>query len=89
MASNFAAMTVLGAAIARNASLDREKLRQTLATIVVPTVTGTYKVDPRNGIQMGYTSNVFQWQNGKQVILYPGNVAQGKAKLPFPSWSGR
>jgi hypothetical protein len=38
---------------------------------------------------MGYTSYIFQWQNGKQVILYPGNVAQGKAKLPLPAWSGR
>jgi hypothetical protein len=35
------------------------------------------RFNPRNGIQMGYTSFIFQWQNGKQVILYPGNVAQG------------
>jgi branched-chain amino acid transport system substrate-binding protein len=89
VASNFAAMTVLAAAVTKNKSLDQEKLRDTLGTIVVPTITGTYKVDPRNGIQMGYTSFIFQWQKGKQVILYPGNVAQGKAKLPFPSWSGR
>jgi branched-chain amino acid transport system substrate-binding protein len=89
VASNFAAMTVLGAAITKNKSLDQEKLRETLGTIVVPTVTGTYKVDARNGIQMGYTSYIFQWQHGKQVILYPGNVAQGKPKLPLPSWSGR
>jgi branched-chain amino acid transport system substrate-binding protein len=88
-ASNFAAMTVLAAAISKNKSLDQEKLRETLSTIVVPTITGTYKVDPRNGIQMGYTSYVFQWQHGKQVILYPGNVAEGKPKLPFPSWGGR
>jgi branched-chain amino acid transport system substrate-binding protein len=89
VASNFAAMTLLAAAVTKNKSLDQEKLRDTLGTIVVPTVTGTYKVDARNGIQMGYTSFIFQWQNGKQVILYPGNVAQGKPKLPFPSWSGR
>ena len=89
VASNFAAMTVLAAAINKNKSLDQEKLRETLGTIVVPTITGTYKIDPRNGIQMGYTSFIFQWQNGKQVILYPGNVAQGKPKLPFPAWTGR
>ena len=88
-ASNFAAMTVLGAAIDKNGSLDQEKLRDTLGTITVPTITGTYRVDPRNGIQLGYTSYAFQWQNGKQVILYPGNVAQGKPKLPFPKWAGR
>jgi branched-chain amino acid transport system substrate-binding protein len=88
-ASNFAALTVLAAAIVKNKSLDQEKLRATLATIVVPTITGTYKVDPRNGIQLGYTSYALQWQGGKQIILYPGNVATGKAKLPFPSWAGR
>jgi branched-chain amino acid transport system substrate-binding protein len=89
VASNFAAMTVLVAALNKTKSLDQEKLRDALSTIVVPTITGTYRVDPRNGIQMGYTSYTFQWQHGKQVIVYPGNVAQGKPKLPFPAWAGR
>ncbi len=89
VASNFAAMTVLVAALNKTKSLDQEKLRDALSTIVVPTITGTYRVDARNGIQMGYTSYTFQWQHGKQVIVYPGNVAQGKPKLPFPAWAGR
>ena len=41
-----------------------------------------YGADYVSGIMM-------QWQNGKQVIVYPGNVAHGKPIVPFPAWSGR
>ena len=88
-ASNYAALQVLAAALKSVGSLDREKLRDALATIRVNTLTGTYRVDPRTGIQLGYTSYILQWQNGKQVIVYPGNVAQGKPIVPFPPWAGR
>ena len=47
------------------------------------------RVDPRTGIQLGYTSYILQWQHGKQVIVYPGNVAHGKPVVPFPAWSSR
>jgi len=88
-ASNFSALEVLAAALKSVGSLDREKLRDALATIRVKTLVGTWRVDPRTGIQLGYTSYILQWQNGKQVIVYPGNVAHGKPIVPFPAWAGR
>ncbi len=88
-ASNFSALEVLAAALKRAGSLDREKLRDALGAVHVRTLIGDWRVDPRTGIQLGYTSYILQWQGGKQVIVYPGNVAHGKPIVPFPSWSGR
>jgi len=88
-ASNYSALTVLAAALKRAGSPDREKLRAALAAVRVRTLIGEYRVDPSTGIQLGYTSYILQWQNGKQVIVYPGNVAHGKPIVPFPSWAGR
>jgi branched-chain amino acid transport system substrate-binding protein len=88
-ASNYSAMEVLAAAIRKAGSLDKDKLRENLATMTVPTLLGTYRVDPRTGIQLGYTSYIIQWQNGKQVVVYPRNTARAKPIIPFPSWSGR
>lgn len=88
-ASSFSALTVVGAAIQKNGSLDKDKLRTALATMSMPTLLGTYRVDPRTGIQLGYTSYIIQWQNGKQVVVYPRNVSRQKAIYPFPAWDGR
>jgi branched-chain amino acid transport system substrate-binding protein len=88
-ASNYSSLEVLSAALKRAGSLDREKLRAALGQVRVRTLLGEWRVDPATGIQLGYTSYILQWQNGKQVIVYPGNVAHGKPIVPFPSWSGR
>ena len=86
-AANYSAMHVFAAAIKQAGSINQEKIRDALATIRVPTLVGTYRVNPANGIQLGYTSYIIQWQNGKQEIVYPGNVATAKPLVPFPAWS--
>src|SRR5271166_5691679 len=74
-AANYSAIQVLVAAIKHAGAVDNAKIRDALATIRIPTLVGTYRVDPNTGIQLGYTSFIIQWQNGKQVVVYPGNVA--------------
>jgi branched-chain amino acid transport system substrate-binding protein len=88
-AANFACIEVVVAALKKAGAVDQEKLREAYATLNVPTILGTYKVQPSTGIQLGYISYIIQWQKGKQVVVYPANVANGKAVVPFPSWSGR
>ena len=88
-ASNYSSLDVLAEALRRAGSLDREKLRDAIASLQVKTLIGNWRVDPRTGIQLGYTSYILQWQRGKQVIVYPGNVAHGKPVVPFPAWSSR
>ncbi|TAM91860.1 hypothetical protein EPN42_02550 [bacterium] len=88
-AANYASLEVLGEAVKRVGSLDSAKLRDQLATLTMPTVMGTYKVDPKTGIQQGYKSLVLQWVNGKQFVIYPKALAQQPPSLPFVSWSTR
>lgn len=81
-AQNFAALQVLGAAVASAKSLDNEKIRDFMATHEVETVCGTYHVDA-GGMQTGYDSLTEQWQNGKQVVVYPARYAQAKLMTPY------
>lgn len=89
-AASYAALQVLAAAATKAGGFDKDKLRSALATITLPTLLGTWRVDPRTGIQLGYTSYIEQWQNGKQVVVYPRSAAQAKPpKIPFAAWNTR
>ena len=87
-AANFACIFVVAAAIEKAGGLNQDKIRDAYATIQVPTILGTYKVNG-DGVQLGYISYIIQWQKGKQIVVYPANVSDGKPAIPFPSWSGR
>jgi hypothetical protein len=48
-------------------------------------LTGTYAkpgVYGRDGVTI-------QWQDGKQVVVWPQDVAGGKARVPTPPWDKR
>jgi branched-chain amino acid transport system substrate-binding protein len=87
-AANYAAMQVLEAAVKQAGSLDQDKLAAAIAKMEMDTVYGHFKVDDR-GVQVGYASALLQWQNGKQVVVWPDAVAQAKPMLPTPPWSQR
>jgi branched-chain amino acid transport system substrate-binding protein len=83
----YAAMQVFEAAVKEAGSFDREKIRDALASISVETVMGRYKVDDKGlNTHQGLT---FQIQHGQRVIVWPKEVAQGKAELPMPPWNQR
>ena len=52
------------------------------------TVFGRFRVD-RNGVQIAHERLLFQWQDGKKVIVWPEELAPGKLRLPTPPWSQR
>jgi branched-chain amino acid transport system substrate-binding protein len=52
------------------------------------TVYGAFRVD-RDGVQIGHKMVMFQWQDGKKVIVWPEELAPGKARFPTPPWSQR
>jgi branched-chain amino acid transport system substrate-binding protein len=87
-ASNYAAMEVLEVAVKQVGAIDQDKLAAALGKIQVETVYGTYRVDAR-GIQTGFETGLLQWQDGKQVLVWPESVAEGKPILPTPPWSQR
>jgi branched-chain amino acid transport system substrate-binding protein len=75
-------------AIGRTGGLDSEKLREALLTLKTTTVFGDFAVDER-GYQTAHKAVTIQWQDGKQVVVWPDEVASGKARLPTPAWSAR
>ncbi len=87
-AANFGTMQVLEAAVKQAGSLDQDKIAAAISKTDMDTVYGHFKVDAR-GVQVGYASALLQWQNGKQVVVWPDAVQQAKPILPTPPWSKR
>jgi len=75
-------------AIRRAGSLDREKVRDAILKLDFNTAFGRFKVD-KDGVQIGHRMVLFQWQDGKKVIVWPEELAPSKARFPTPPWSQR
>jgi branched-chain amino acid transport system substrate-binding protein len=79
---------VLTEAVKRAGTLDPEKIRAAILKLDFNTVFGRFKVDP-DGVQIGHKTVLFQWQDGKKVIVWPEELAPGKPRFPMPPWSQR
>jgi branched-chain amino acid transport system substrate-binding protein len=79
---------VLVEAIRRAGSLDSEKVRDAILKMDLNTVFGAFKVDP-DGFQIAHRGVIFQWQDGKKVIVWPEEIAPGTPRFPTPPWSQR
>jgi branched-chain amino acid transport system substrate-binding protein len=87
-ASGYAGCQVLVEAIRRVGSLDGEKVREAILAMDLNTIFGAFKVD-KDGIQIAHRMVMFQWQEGKKVIVWPEELAPGKPRFPTPPWSQR
>jgi len=87
-AAAYAACLLLAEAINLTGSLDSERLREYLFKLQTVTVFGSFDVDER-GYQMGHRMVTIQWQDGRQVVVWPDDVATGKIRYPTPPWSQR
>jgi branched-chain amino acid transport system substrate-binding protein len=87
-ASGYGGCQVFIEAVRRASSLDSEKVRDAILTMDLNTVFGAFKVD-KDGIQIAHKMVMFQWQDGKKVIVWPEELAPGKPRFPTPPWSQR
>jgi branched-chain amino acid transport system substrate-binding protein len=87
-AQGYGGCQVLMEAIRRAGSLESEKLRNAILKLDFNTVFGAFKVDPR-GLQIAHRNVLFQWQEGRKVIVWPEELAPGKPRFPTPPWSQR
>jgi branched-chain amino acid transport system substrate-binding protein len=87
-AQGYGGCQVLMEAIRRAGGLESEKLRDAILTLDFNTVFGAFKVDPR-GLQIAHRNVLFQWQDGRKVIVWPEELAPGKSRFPTPPWSQR
>jgi branched-chain amino acid transport system substrate-binding protein len=85
--ATYGALQVTEAAVKKAGSFDSQKVRDALASIDVMTVFGRYKVNAK-GMNQG-EGLTFQILDGKRRVVYPGELAETKAKLPMPEWGKR
>jgi branched-chain amino acid transport system substrate-binding protein len=87
-AAGYAGCQILLEAVKRAGSLESEKVRDAILRMDLHTVFGAFKVD-RDGLQIAHRMLLFQWQDGKKVIVWPEELAPGKPRFPTPPWSER
>jgi branched-chain amino acid transport system substrate-binding protein len=87
-ASAYGTCQVLLEAIRRAGSLDGGKVRDAILKLDFNTANGAFKVD-KDGVQIRHRGVLFQWQDGKKVIVWPEELAPGKPRFPTPPWSQR
>jgi branched-chain amino acid transport system substrate-binding protein len=83
----YACVQILANAIERAGSLDPKKIRDAIATTNMKTVIGPVSFR-KNGMGR-VTYYVVQWQKGKQVLVWPKNVATAPLVYPMPPWNKR
>src|SRR6266567_6050 len=81
----YGTMQALAAAVKNAGGLDQTKIRDAYLKLNIQTVAGNFKLKD-TGLQLGYQSYVLQWQDGKQVLVWPGNTANAALILPHPTW---
>lgn len=79
-AAAYGAGMILEAALKGDTHLDREKLRDTLATMDTMTLIGRYGVD-RHGRQIRHFPLIIQWQGGKKRIVWPEGLKTAEARF--------
>ena len=87
-AGGYGGCEVLIEAIKRAGSVDGEKLRAAILKLDYHNVYGGFKVDA-DGFQLAHKMVLFQWQDGKKVIVWPDDLAPGRPRYPTPPWSER
>lgn len=87
-ANSYAGCQIFVEAVRRAGTTDSERLRQALLALKTKTVLGDFAVDQR-GFQVGQKAVTIQWQDGKQAVVSPDDVASAKMRFPTPPWSQR
>jgi branched-chain amino acid transport system substrate-binding protein len=87
-AKAYAGCQLLVEAARRAGSPDSDKLREALLKLRTKSVLGDFAIDER-GFQIGQKAITIQWQDGKQVVVSPDELASGKPRFPTPPRSGR
>ena len=83
----YAAIQILGDAVEKAGSFDRQKVWQTLRNMKTTTIMGPWKVD-----DAGLTKHeglTFQILDNKRKIVWPKKLSEVPYKLPMPTWKDR
>lgn len=84
----YSACEILVESIKRAGSLDHDKVRNAISKFNGNTAFGAYRVD-EDGVQVAHKMILFQWQDGKKVVVWPEELAAERPRFPAPPWSQR
>ena len=87
-AAGYAGCLLYADAVKKAGSLDADKVREQLLKMETRTAFGDYKVEP-DGFQVAHKMVMLQWQDGKRVVVWPDDLANGKPRYPTPEWGKR
>ncbi len=87
--SSYMAVYTLKDAIERAGTLDSDKVAEALRNTDLMGVYGRIRFDPKTNQVIpsldpkeGAVGTIFQWQDGKRVVVFPESIAKGKVLLP-------
>lgn len=80
----YASLQVLEQAIQKVGSLDREKIRDVIATGTFNTIIGPIKFV--KGVNIQWPGDIGQWQNGVYEVMMPKQFRTAKPLFPKPKW---
>lgn len=75
-------------AIRRAGSLDGGRIRDAILKLDTHTAYGAFRVD-EGGFQTAHKMVLFQWQDGRKVIVWPEELAADRPRFPTPPWNVR
>ncbi len=84
MAQAYAAGLVAQACVAQAGSLEPGELRHRAGEMDISTFYGRFKIEPDTGRQIGRSTLLVQWQEGRKVVLWPLEQSQGQLVYPWP-----
>jgi branched-chain amino acid transport system substrate-binding protein len=87
-AAGYAGCLIYAEAVKKAGTLDADKVRDQLLKMEIRTAFGEYKVEP-DGFQIAHKMVMLQWQDGKRIVVWPDDLANGKMRYPTPEWGKR
>jgi branched-chain amino acid transport system substrate-binding protein len=86
--AGYGACQIFVEAVKRAGTMDNGRVRDAILKLDMNTVYGAYKVD-EGGFQTAHKMVLFQWQDGKKVIVWPEELAADRPRFPTPPWKQR
>jgi branched-chain amino acid transport system substrate-binding protein len=80
-AAGYAGCMLYAEGVKKAGTLDTDKVRDALLALKNRTMFGDYQVD-KDGFQTAHKMVLLQWQEGKRVVVWPDDLANGKPRFP-------
>ena len=83
MAQAYAVGVVIQRCVEECGSLDDPALREAASSLDFTTFYGRFRIDSDTGRQVGKSTLLVQWQQGRKVVVWPPEYRQGELEYPW------